>query len=117
MEITQANYKNYSPTKYSIVAMATDNITRLDYIFPTAKKVYLARNPVREITCELPDGLVSLILTNTNIDKLPELPDSLHVLDLRGTNMPDELDNYYEGKEDIARFKMKQKIKNYIKLI
>ena len=114
MEITKANYHQYTIKNADLVLMATDNITRIDYVHPEAKNMNLARNPIREITCELPKGLHTLILTNTDIQSLPELPDSLLRLDLRGTKLSND---FYVSKEAVDRFRNKMKINNYLKLI
>ena len=65
----------------------------------------LTRNPITTINGTLPDGLLSLVLTDTKIEKLGLLPNSLTELVIKGTPMARKygIDSDIRNKDTIKR--------------
>jgi len=70
-----------------ILNLSNNNITEIDTgnLPPTLEYLDMSDNPLRIIKGLFPEGLLYLILTNTNIGKLPVLPDSLSELNIINT--------------------------------
>ncbi|NDB86434.1 MAG: hypothetical protein EB127_27620, partial [Alphaproteobacteria bacterium] len=71
----------------TILNLSNNNITEIDTnnLPPTLEYLDLSDNPLRIIRGLFPESLLYLILANTNIGKLPVLPDSLSELNIINT--------------------------------
>jgi hypothetical protein len=89
------------------IFLQNNNITELNAdILPRGLKFLdVTHNPITKITGTFPDGLVSLVLTDTKIEKLGLLPDSITELVINGTPIAKKyrIDSDVRNKDMIKR--------------